>query len=99
MCGARACGVVLATLIAGLPAGRPVADEGRRIAGADHWSEAGRDPWFRVGDLLSDAVRKLHRDDRERAPDGDVPGSRPVDPPEVEPGPPNGRPALARPRR
>ena len=68
------------------------AARGYEIAEADRDSEASRDVWFRIGELLSHVVRKVRQDHPERA--GDVRDRGPqhvATPVETDVAPPKGR--------
>jgi len=77
-----ACSIALTALLSFADA------QGHEIAEAAHGSDAIRDTWFRVGDLVNGALSKLRRDRSDGTPRGPQHAARSV---ETEGGPPNGR--------
>ena len=66
--------------------------QGHEIAEAEHASDAIRDTWFRVGDLVNKALSKLRRDPSDGTPGFDDRGpEHAASSVETEGGPPSGR--------
>jgi len=70
--------------VAGPPSGTRAAGtpaHGVRLAQADSVADTTRNSWFRVGDLLTDMMRKLHHEHVDAAQDGADTRPQPVDTP------------------